>query len=137
MLAHLVFDAADLVTRIVGRHDEGANAFFAGRRIGHGKNNRDIGVGAGGDKRLNTVQHISVAVFFGTRFERGGVRARLRFGQAKTAELASRGQRFEIGLFEEFAAGSQQHAALFSHAVFRSRSDAALAGGCAPGSDAR
>ncbi len=87
VLAELVLDAHHLIARRVGRHDEGADAAFAGIRVGHGKDDHRTGMPAGGDELLGAVDHVAVAVSPGTGTQAAGVRARLGFGQGEGADL--------------------------------------------------
>jgi hypothetical protein len=106
-LSHFLLHTADLVTRVTGGNDEGADALLARRGIGYRENDRDIGILARGNKGLAAVQHVIVAVSPRARLERGGVGTGLRFGQAEATQHLARGQRPQIGLFKVVAAGPE------------------------------
>ncbi|MNC14665.1 hypothetical protein D3C75_624520 [compost metagenome] len=99
MLAELVFDPRDFVARRIGRHYKGADATFAGTRIGHRKHDHHPGILPGGDELLAAVEHIMIAFQARTGFQAAGVGTGLGLGQRKGTEHRTAGQRFEEALF--------------------------------------
>ncbi|MNF90364.1 hypothetical protein D3C84_729240 [compost metagenome] len=112
MLAELVLDAHHLVAGAVGRHDEGADAALAGRRIGDGEDDHRAGVLAGGDELLGAVEHVAVAVATGAGAQVAGVGAGLRLGEGEGADLLAARQRDEeAALLLVVAEAQDRHAA--------------------------
>src|SRR3954471_6669890 len=95
-LPELVFDARDHVAGRLGGHEKGADAFLAGRLVGHCENDGNVGVLARGDELLDAVQHVVGALALGTRRDRRGIGADLRLGEGKGAEHLALGERHEV-----------------------------------------
>jgi hypothetical protein len=61
-LAELVLDSGYPKTGALGRHQKGADAPLALFGVGHGEDDRDLGILAGGDELGGVAQHPAVAV---------------------------------------------------------------------------
>jgi hypothetical protein len=107
-LPHGVLDPHDAIARRRGRHDEGREAALAGRRIGDGKDDGEIGTLAGGDELLAALQHELVADAPGARRDRRRIGAGARFGQAEAAEQRALGEGAQEALLLVRRAVAQQ-----------------------------
>ena len=116
-------------TGAVGRHEKGADALLAFSGVGHGEDDRYLGVFAGGDELLSAAQHPTVTVAPRPCLDRRGVGAGLRLGQPETREhLALRHRLEKPPLLLVRAVLPDRHAAdRVLHAEYRR--DRALAGG--------
>src|SRR5512142_1911792 len=98
MLAEPVLDVGHDVAGAVGGHNDRADAFLAGGLVGDREYHRHVRILAAGDELLHPVEHEMLALALRARGDRPGVRAYVRLGEAKTAELVSARERFEIAL---------------------------------------
>ena len=107
-LAHLGLVTGDRVTLRLGRHEEAADPLLAGVRVGHGKDQREVSLGAAGDELLGAAQPVAVAVRHRAGSQVGRIRARLRLGQAEAAEHVAPRERAQEAFLLLFGARSHQ-----------------------------
>ena len=62
MLTELFFDSRDDIAGCIRRYPEGTDTTLAGRLVGHCQHDSDIGIFTAGDKLLDPVEHITVAI---------------------------------------------------------------------------
>ena len=83
----------------VGVDDECGDALRAFAQVRHGEHDDGVGDRAVGDPILGAVDEVAIALAHRRRPLLGGIRPRLRFGQAEAADLLSSRERLEPALF--------------------------------------